>query len=135
MKLNILARATVATVIAVMLWPFAYGLLSWLQVDEFIAGVGGAFLANLITSWVVFSMQRGRYRGRSTRSANKRAERASKIDGPFPSHAQAICMNTRTAISMARMLNPMLRAKGATTDLRTSRLIGCPAERCLTLSL
>ena len=59
MKLTILARATVATVIAAMLWPFAYGLLSWLQVDEFIAGVGGAFLANLITSWVVFSMQRG----------------------------------------------------------------------------
>jgi hypothetical protein len=59
MKLNILARTMIATIIAVMLWPFAYGLLSWLQVDEFLAGVGGAFLANLITSWVVFSMQRG----------------------------------------------------------------------------
>ena len=62
MKLNILARAMIATLIAVMLWPFAYGLLSWLQVDRFIAGVGGAFFANLITSWVVFSMQRGSMR-------------------------------------------------------------------------
>jgi hypothetical protein len=59
MKLTILARATVATIIAMMLWPFAYGLLSWLQIDRFIAGVDGAFLANLITNWVVFSMQRG----------------------------------------------------------------------------
>jgi hypothetical protein len=62
MKLNILARATVATFIAVMLWPFAYGLLSWFQIDRFIAGIGGAFLANLVTSWVVFSMQRASMR-------------------------------------------------------------------------